>query len=70
MIAVRMDILWQKITKTIFRLDDIWKVVEETPGQWRAYRGNGATLTSGSLAEAMREAERLRSADMDYRRVA
>ena len=61
---------WHKISKTIWRLDATWQVVEETPGQWRPYRGNGATLTSGPLAEAMREAERLRAADQDYRRIA
>ena len=61
---------WHKISKTIWRLDSTWQVVEETPGQWRAYRGNAATLTSGKLADAMLEAERLRAADLDYRRIA
>lgn len=62
-----MSIHWQRITKHVWRLDDHWQVVQETPGQWRAYRGDLAMLADFRTAEgAMQEAERLRDADKLY----
>ncbi len=61
-----MDIMWRRITKTVYQLDGIWTVVCEPPGQWRAYRGNDAMLAGfADIDLAMKEAERLRTADRE-----
>lgn len=51
---------WHRIAKTVWRLDDTWQVVEETPGAWRVYRGDNALLESGPLEWAFAMAEELR----------
>jgi len=62
-----MSFGWKKITAHVWRLDDLWQVVEETPGQWRAYRGNAACFADfRDAGGAMQEAELLRKADRDY----
>ena len=38
-----MSFGWKKITANVWRLDDTWQVVQETPGQWRVYRGDQST---------------------------
>ena len=63
-----MSIHWQRITDTLYRLDDTWTVVLEPGLQWRAYRGNSATLCGfANVGAAMDEAERLRKEDEAYR---
>lgn len=62
-----MSFGWKKITANVWRLDDTWQVVQETPGQWRAYRGNHALLADfPTVQEAMAEAERLKADDKLY----
>lgn len=64
-----MSFGWKKITANVWRLDATWQVVQETPGQWRAYRGNQALLADfPTVQEAMAEAERLKAADKLYER--
>jgi hypothetical protein len=59
-----MSIYWQRITPTLWRLDGTWTVVLEPGNQWRAYRGNSATLQGfADLGAAMNEAERLRAVE-------
>ncbi len=61
-----MSIHWRRITKSVWRLDPVWQVVEETPNQWRAYRGDRAMLADFPTVElCMAECERLRG--LDYR---
>lgn len=55
-----MSIHWQKICKGVWRLDNVWQVVEETKDAWRVYQGDRAKLESGTLDWAMKEAERMR----------
>lgn len=56
-----MSFGWKRITANVWRLDDTWQVVQESPGQWRAYRGNAAMLADfPTVEEAMREAELLK----------
>lgn len=63
-----MSFGWKKITAHVWRLDDTWQVVQETPGQWRAYRGDRACLADFPTVEgAMGEAERLREEDRLYK---
>jgi hypothetical protein len=62
-----MNINWKRITKHVWRLDDRWQIVEETPGQWRCYRDNRVMLAEFTTApHAMEEAERLRKEDALY----
>lgn len=61
-----MSIHWQRITPTLYRLDDTW-TVRLDGNQWFAYRGNSATLQGfADLGGAMKEAERLRKEDGMY----
>lgn len=58
---------WQRINGNIYRLDDVWTVVFEPGAQWRAYRGNSATLCGfADVGAAMEEAERLKKEDEAY----
>ena len=62
-----MNYGWKRITKHVWRLDDRWQAVEETPNQWRAYRGSQALLADFPTVEgAFAEAERLKAADRLY----
>jgi len=62
-----VSIHWKRITAHVWRLDEVWQVVEEQPGHWRAYRGNSACLADFACADlAMDEAEKLRRADAAY----
>lgn len=63
-----MSINWQRISATEYRLDDVWTVRMEPVAQWRAYRGERATLRGFvKIEDAMAEAERLRKEDEAYR---
>ena len=58
---------WKKVTANVYRLDDRWQIVQETPGQWRCYRNDRAMLAEFKTAMgAMEEAERLQKADKLY----
>ena len=58
-----MSINWQRITPTLYRLDETWTVRLDGQ-QWFAYRGNSATLCGfANVVEAMEEAERLRAVE-------
>lgn len=49
---------WRRVTPNVYALDETWSVVEESPGQWRVYRGNAAMHESHQRVEkAMAEAE-------------
>ena len=64
-----MSFGWKRITAHVWRLDEVWEVVEEQPGHWRAYRGDSACLADFARADlAMDEAEKLRRADAAYAR--
>ena len=62
-----MSFGWKRITAHVWRLDDTFQAVEDSPGQWRVYRGNAACLASfAKVQDCMEEAERLRKADEAY----
>ena len=62
-----MSFGWHRITKSVWRIDERWQIVMETPNQWRCYRDNRALLADFPTAElAMAEAERLRKKDRLY----
>lgn len=62
-----MSFGWKKIAAHVWRLDDTWQVVEDMPGQWRAYRGDVACQACfKTVQDAMHEAEALRKADRAY----
>ena len=56
-----MSFGWKKITANVWRLDDTWQVVQETPCQWRVYRGDQSTgYVFATVDAAMEKAERLK----------
>lgn len=66
-ISAAVNPLWDIISDTLVRLDDTWTVRLEPGKQWRAYRGEQATLCGFPTIEgAMAEAERLRKEDEGY----
>lgn len=59
---------WQRISETMYRLDDVWTVREDEDGWWRAYRAYDRLLGRfANVNDAMLEAERLRKEDEGYR---
>lgn len=56
-----MSFGWKRITANVWRLDDTWQVVQETPGQWRVYRGDQSTgFVFATVNAAMEKAEVLK----------
>lgn len=61
-----MSFGWKRITANVWRLDAVWQVVQETPGQWRVYRGDRALLEDfAKVEDAMADAERLKKLEAD-----
>ena len=64
-----MSFGWKKITANVWRLDNTWQVVQQSPGQWIAYRGDVPMLAVFPTVEgAMAEAELLKAENKLYER--
>ena len=56
-----MSFGWKRVTANVWRLDDTWQVVQETPGQWRVYRGDQSTgFVFTTVDASMEKAEALK----------